>query len=115
MIYIYICLLSIYNVGNKYPTIKPTKNSTPFCKHMFLFEKLYHGFLLYSLTSHSSLKSGLEILRILEQMIYVFVTLGSMMKLFPILAHPMLSCEAYPVHLYNLFNRQKRGRGTTFT
>lgn len=44
------------------PTVEPTKNITQFSKLMLTFEKFYHGFLLYSLTPHSFVNSGLEIL-----------------------------------------------------
>lgn len=79
---------------------------------MLTFEKLYHGFLLYSLTPHSFVNSGLEIL--IENSrtndVCIFVNLGSMMKLLLIPAHPMLPCQAYLVRMHHLLSRQKRGR-----
>jgi hypothetical protein len=104
---------NVYNIGNKYPAIKPTKNVVPFHKLMLPFEKLHHGFLLYSLTSQSYVNCGLEILikNCRTTDLCVFVTLVSMMKLLPISVHPMLSCQTYPVCLYHLLNRQERGSG----
>lgn len=94
-------------------TIEPTKNITQFSKLMLTFEKLYHGFLLYSLTSHSFVNSGLEIL--IENSrtndLCVLVNLGSVMKLLLIPAHPILPCQTYPVRMNHVLSRQERGRG----